>query len=662
MFKFIKQEWKYWLTSPMLWIFLFINTLLILGAVSSDNINVGGSVGSVHKNAPFVIQNYYGVMSLIGLLMITAFMNASASRDFQYGMYQFVFSSPIKKRDYYFGKFIGAATAAIIPLLGVSMGALLGPLMPWAQPERYGEVNWSGHLQGLLTFGIPNTIIAGVLLYCIAVIFRSNIVSFVGAMLILVFYVVSSGFTRDLEKEWLANLLDPFGFRPESIMSKYMTVAEKNEQTVPLSGALLTNRLIWMAISCVTLVAVYFRFSFNTRAEKPKKKKQEKTLADRKEFVSKPFHPESAGKMSLGTLFNLVRFETRAIIRNPTFIIIIVIGLINLIASLTSFTNRFGTDQYPVTYDVIDSIRGSFYLFLIAVITFYTGVLVWKERDSKINEIQDATPVRTGLLFSSKLIAMLLTVALVQFIAMLVGITAQTFFGYFRYEIGVYLKSLLLIDLFGFGFLVVIALLFHYLINNRYVAYFAFILFIILNQFIWGLFEVNSNMLKFGGVSSVTYSDMNGFGPFVPSLIGFNLYWTLFCVLISIAVFAFYVRGKEYNFRQRAMNARLAIAKNRPMVFISAILFLTCAGFVYYNTKVLNTYDSPKKKQSRWNTRRHIKNTRHWSNPGIIVLITLLTWNPTSVICGPLSWPGHATCLQNQYPKYILRFLSNWIV
>lgn len=234
----------------MVWIFLFINTLMVFGAVSSDNVNIGGAVGSVHKNAPYVIQTYYGVMSLVTLLMTTAFMNASANRDFHFGMYQFVFSSPIQKRDYYFGKFIGAASIAVIPLLGVSLGSLIGPFMPWVQPERYGEIIWSGHLQGLLVFGIPNTIIAAVMLYALAILYRNNIVSFVGAMLILVFYVVSSGFTADIEKEWLANILDPFGFRPQGIIAKYMTIDEKNIHAVPLAGALLLNRLLWLGISC----------------------------------------------------------------------------------------------------------------------------------------------------------------------------------------------------------------------------------------------------------------------------------------------------------------------------------------------------------------------------------------------------------------------------
>jgi len=599
MWIFIKHEWKYWLSSPMVWIFLVINTLMVFGAVSSDNVNIGGSVGSVHKNAPYVIQTYYGVMSLVSLLMTTAFMNASANRDFHFGMYQFVFSSPIRKRDYYFGKFIGAATISVIPLLGVSLGSLIGPFMPWVQPERYGQIIWSGHILGLLTFGIPNTIIAGVMLYALAILFRNNIVSFVGAMFILVFYVVSSGFTADIEKEWLANILDPFGFRPENIIAKYMTIDEKNLHAVPLAGALLLNRLLWLAISAAILVGAYFRFSFNTRKERVKKAKA--VLQEETPSVAslKAIDPHNAGSYSFGNLWYLVRFETKAIIKNPVFIIIVLLGLLNLTGSITSFTGRYGVDQYPVTYDVIDSIRGSFYLFIIAIITFYTGVLVWKERDSKIDEIQDATPVKAGLLFTSKFIAMLAATALVITLSILAGIIAQTFFGYHRYQVDVYVKSLLVMDLLSFAYLIVIALFFHYIINNRYIAYFAFVAFVILNQFIWGLFEINTNMLEFGGSPSVTYSDMNGFGPFVSSVTWFNIYWTLACAFIALIAFTFFIRGKEYGFRNRLLTSGKLLLKNKLAAITILVVFMVCGGFVYYNTKVLNTYDSPKESENK---------------------------------------------------------------
>jgi ABC-2 type transport system permease protein len=601
MWIFIKHEWKYWLRSPMVWIFLLINTLMVFGAVTSDNVQIGGSVGSVHKNAPYVIQSYYGIMSLICLLMTTAFMNASATRDFQHDMYQFVFSSPIRKRDYYFGKFIGAASIAVIPLLGVSLGSLIGPFMAWVQPERYGPVIWSGHLQGILAFGIPNTLIAGVIIYVLAVIFRNSIISYAGAMLVLVFYVVSSGFTADIEKEWLANILDPFGFRPQEIIGKYMTVDEKNLQAVPLIGAFLLNRLVWTGLSLVLLVGAYFRFSFSARRQRVRKVKENAVQGATLPLKSRPFIPDRSGKFSFATLWYLIRFETRAIIKNPTFLIITALGLLNLAGSISSFTGRYGVDQYPVTYDVINSIMGSYFLFIVGIITFYTGVVVWKERDAKIDEIQDATPMRTGLLFSSKLIAIIAAIAFVLILAMFEGIIAQTLAGYHRYQIDVYIKSLLIINLSMFSYMVAVSLLFHYLINNRYIAYFAFVAFIILNQFVWSLLEINSNMLRFGGPLSmtITYSDMNGFGPFVKGLTWFKIYWALFCSILAVITYSFYIRGKEYSFRQRLKNSGFLLWKNKLLVSALLLVFIGCGSFVYYNTKVLNTYDSEKESDTK---------------------------------------------------------------
>jgi len=603
MWKFIRYELKYWLQTPMIWIFLFINTLIVFFAVGSENVTIGGSIGNIHKNAPFIIEQFYGILSTICLLMTTAFMNATANRDFQSGMHQFIFSSPIKKSHYYFGKFIGAAIVSIIPLLGISVGALIAPLLAplfdMCPAERFGEIIWSGHIQGLLVFGIPNVIISGVLLFALAIIFRSNIISFIGAMLILVFYIVSAGFTKDIQKEWLANLLDPFGIRPFKIATKYATVAEKNFSAVTLHGDLLTNRLIWIGISLIILVAVYFKFSFNTKKEKPKKDKKSKTVETPIIVSNTVFEPTKANVFSIITFFNLIKFETKAIIKNPTFIIIVAIGMINLIASLTSFTGNYGTAMYPVTYDVIDTIKGAFGIFMIGFITFYTGVLVWAARDAKINEIQDATPIKTGVLFSTKLIALIISVAIVLVSTILVGILAQTAYGYYNYKLDVYLKSIMIVSLLSYSFMAVISLLFHYLINNRYIAYFTFVTFVIVNSFIWGLLEINSNMLNFGNTPSITYSDMNGFGPFISSTIWYNVYWALFCLILCFVITAFFIRGKEQQFKYRWVNAKVQFGKNKIFIAISILAFALCSSFVYYNTKVLNTYDSSKEQENK---------------------------------------------------------------
>src|SRR6218665_1463995 len=595
MWKFIRFEVQYWFKTPMIWIFMFINILLTFFATASDNVVIGGSVGNIHKNAPFVIESFYSVLSILCLLMTTAFMNTTANRDFQHNMYQFIFTSPIKKRDYFFGKFIGAAIVSVIPLLGISIGTLLAPplspLLDLAPAERFGPIIWGGHIQGLLAFGIPNVFISGVLLFSLAVIFRSNIVSFIGAMVLIVLYTFSGSYMKDIQNELLAGMIDPFGGNSFEIMTKYLTVDEKNYQAVALAGPLLMNRLIWIGITFIILLIIYFRFSFNTKKEKSKNNKKAQTVKI-PAVTSTVYTPAKANAFSCKIMWNLISFETRAIIKNPSFITIMAIGLIVLIVNMSSVTSFFGTMRYPVTYIIVDQIEDAYSAFMIGFITFYTGVLVWKERDAKLNEIQDATPIKTGMLFVSKLTAIMIAIALVLVGTIVFGMLTQTAYGYTKYEPGVYFKSLLVIRLSSFLFLTVLSLLFHYLINNRYLAYFAFVAFIIINQFIWGLFEINTNMVNFGHRPSITYSNMNGFGPFVSGTIWFSLYWILFCLVLCLVIVSFYVRGKEEQFRYRWANAKKMFRLRKVTVGISLILFVLCGSFVYYNTKILNKYES----------------------------------------------------------------------
>src|SRR5579872_6632357 len=150
-------EVRYWLRSTMLWIFTAIIALMVFGAVSTDQITIGNALENTYRNAPFVIENYYSLMCLLTLLMITAFVNSAASRDFASNTHQLIFSTPLRKFDYLAGHYLGATAIAVIPMLGVSLGILAAKYMPWVEPERWGPVRWDAHWYGLLVFAIPNT-------------------------------------------------------------------------------------------------------------------------------------------------------------------------------------------------------------------------------------------------------------------------------------------------------------------------------------------------------------------------------------------------------------------------------------------------------------------------------------------------------------------------
>ncbi len=595
MWKFIKHEWEYRLTSPTIWIYLLFITAFIFASVSYDAINLGGGVGSVYKNAPFVITSLYSSLSyLMCLLLVSSFMIDTATRDFEHDMYQFVFTSPIRERDYFLGKFIGTATIAIIPLLGVSIGSLLGPLMPWADHQRYGAIVLAGHLHGLLWFVLPNIIIFGSLIYSLGTIFRSKTMPILATLLMLVFSSLSQVYLADLDTVWIANILDPFGGNAYAFVTKYLTVSEKNSGEMVVVGALLWNRLLWLTIALGGLIFTYYKFSFNSKNQKSKKAKtvEEVDFATLKE--SNDIKPTKANKFSLITLWHLTKVEVKAVVFNPTFAVISAIGVITLTIMLFNFSVGYGTSSYPVTYSVVDRISGGFGFIYSAIVFFYSGVLVWRAREDKFSEIQDATPISSGMLFVSKLLALTITIAILQLFSIVVGIGTQLAYGFTNIEIALYFKSLFLHNLVGYAFSIVIILLFHYILNNKNLTYVVYFAFLIVNAFVWNFVKVSSNMVKYGETSRITYSDMNGYGPFVTTTAWFTIYWTLFAIILSFIAFAFFVRGKEIGFGKRLQNAVLVLRNKRNSLIAFMLLFLLCGGYIYYNTKIVNTILSSK--------------------------------------------------------------------
>ena len=322
----------------MLYIFILINAALIFGASSSDSITVGSQTGNVNKNAPFIVEQFYSIMSLLSLLMITAFLNSAAARDFTEKTSQILFTTPIKKRDFLLGRFFGAVIICMIPFLGVSIGNLIGVQMPWLDESLKGPTIWSGHIHGFLVFVVPNMFFAGAVIFSIAALTRSTILSFVGSIGLLVGYIISQNLIRDIDSEVIGAMLDPFGMRTFSVATKYWTVDDKNTMSMGFEGLLLMNRLIWMGVGVLVLIFTYYRFSFSEKSRGSKKKSKEEDnieISPLRSWVPlisvKPIFNSS---LTARQIISQVKLETISILKNTAFIVIMIFGAINLISSI----------------------------------------------------------------------------------------------------------------------------------------------------------------------------------------------------------------------------------------------------------------------------------------------------------------------------------------
>jgi len=480
----------------MVYIFLAVLTSLILGATASEFVRVGQAIGNTHRNAPYVIQQYYAIIGVLAGLMVTAFIDSAASRDFVSKSSEMLFSKPISKASYVFGRFTGASIAAVTPSLGVSLGVLLAPFVSSIPAERWGPVAWQAHLQGILVFAIPNTIIFGVFVFALSVWTRSTLYSFIGTLLLTVAYAVSGEFLSDVENQTIGALVDPLGIGAFGVITKYWTTDDKNTLTVgllygigsffggrtadgivPYAGLILFNRLIWMTVSGCVMAIAYKRFSFSERVSRRKSDSGEVSKDD---FRTTPLPITAPPNPGFGwsQFQSLIRNELRGVIRSNVFLVLLAVSLLNMIPSVWfSATKGYGQSSLPLTYIQIENIRGSLYLFLIAIITFFGGVLIWRDRDARCHEITGALPYPNWALLLSKFLALEAVIAILLVVGIGTGVSAQLASDYTRLQLGVYFTELLVIDFAKMSFLAVLAIVMHTIAPNKYIGYFLFIKF-----------------------------------------------------------------------------------------------------------------------------------------------------------------------------------------
>tara|TARA_B110000444_G_C18848206_1_gene603551 strand:+ start:1694 stop:5272 length:3579 start_codon:yes stop_codon:yes gene_type:complete len=601
MFKnFFLSELKYSFKQPMLYLFFLIVFLLVFGATASDNVTIGGSVGNVFRNAPNIVTIYSLIMSLFGLLFAAAFFNNSALRDHKNNFHEIIFSTPIDKFGYFMGKFSASLLLSTIPLTGVFFGIILGskvaPLMGWVEAERFGPFFIETFISNYFVFILPNMFIGGAIIYSLAQEFKNTMISFVGAMLILVGYTISGELTSDIDNETIASLVDTFGIRTYNISSKYYTTLEKNTLNPSLTGLLLYNRLIWIGFAALVLFTSYLRFSFEIK----KSKKNKKSINETDNVFLKAIKETPKVQISTNSTFlhfkSFFKLNMNSIYRHVTFKILFIFSIIQLVAGLASGYEYFGLKSYPLTYFMIDQVSGSSSLFILIILVFFSGELVWRDRDVQLNEVIDSTPHSTLVPLFSKTLSLFSLSIVIHLALVFIAIIYQLISGFTEIDLLLYIKDYMY-NMFPVYFTMCSLLVaIQVIVNNKYIGYLVSVIVLLGFDIILLILDVNSNMLSIGSTPYMIYSDLNGFGPSNIGVFWFSLYWILFSLFLLSLSGMIWNRGAKKSFKERLKSINSNTSRSYSIVVLSiGTLWVLTASFVFYNTQILNSYKSSDK-------------------------------------------------------------------
>lgn len=599
-------EFRYQVRNPVFWVAAALFFLLAFGLMATDDLQIG-SGGNVRANSPHALVAMQSVLLLFYMFAATAFVANVVVRDDETRYGSIVRSTRITKFDYLFGRFSGAFAAAALAYLAVPAGLFLGTLMPWLDAETLGPNRFAAYATPYLMFALPGIFLMSAIFFALATATRSMMATYLGVVVFLMLYLVTTrtlGSRVDLLA--LRALIEPFGISAYGLATRYATAAERNADIVALTGPLLWNRLLWTGVALSFLGLAYAIYRFAERglsARGQRRQNREAAAAAVPPVVTvalaglpAPGFGSHATRMQL---WSRAALEMKQVFKSPAFVVLMVIWLgFTLVALLNDGGALYGTPTLPVTRSVMLDLQSTAALFGTIIATYYAGELVWRERERKVHEIIDATPLPNWAYVVPKTIALSLVLLAALGVAALAAMTFQLVHGGVDLEPGKYLLWFILPSGAYAILIAVLAIFLQAMSPSKYVGWGAMLVFIVLQTAMAAL-GLEHNLYLYGQGPVVIYSDMNGAGDFWIGQWSFVLLWAAVAMLMLIAAHLLWRRGTETRFMPRLRRARARLAGvPGAMAGVSLAVAAAAGGWIFYNTNILNDYRTSDENQA----------------------------------------------------------------
>jgi ABC-2 type transport system permease protein len=445
-------EIRYRLNRPATWSYFGI--LLLFGLIMAIG-GKGPNSEKVFVNSPIAIATIISTFSILGIMLASAIMGVPVYREIEHKTEHYFFSYPITEKGYLLGRFFGSMTILLMVSVGLQLGLMIGfmigPYAGYEEVERFTSFHLWYYLQPTFTLYWTNLFFAGCIFFSLVSLTKRVMLAYAGGAILFIMYIITIALTKDIEKQNLASLLDPFGLGTYLNIIRYWTPEEQNSMTVPFQGMLIWNRLIWVGLGVSTLLFALFRFDFINFLKKnytPKKKNANLDEANVTAAFSKIPKVSKVFSRILGVrlLIDLAFMEFKNIIKDNFFIAILMAAVLALFFDAWLGNPLYGTPSLPTTYNMLEIKNDTYTILIFVLIVFITGEVLHRERNVNYDQIFGALPLSNRLVYGAKFLSIVLVSFVLVNIIMFNGVLIQIMKGYFNFKFDMYLTDLYLIE------------------------------------------------------------------------------------------------------------------------------------------------------------------------------------------------------------------------
>ena len=579
----------------MTWVFVGIQVLLTLWT----NLATYDEV-ALHFNAPVRIAGGIIIAGMAGILISAAIFGDAALRDVEAEMHPLLYTSRLRRTEYLGGRLLAGLVVNAFILLAIPLTQVVATRLWFLGPEQVGPIRLIAYLQPFLLYALPNLLLFGTILFTIGAFARQTIPVYLGAIGLFVGYIAAINGLEGVQNRVILALADPLGVGVLQSLTRYWTPAESNARLIGFPAIILLNRAVWLAIAAAVLFVLFRRFRFAHDDGGGRRRDRRTIVAPGTERAAPVSVPRVAGTFGRRTRVRqalaVARHSLEEIALSRAFLACLLVGMgLALLFGWNVSETVFDTSTWPVTHLVArEAMTIRIAPIVVLLIALFAGELVWKDRDVGAAEIADASPAPVGVLLLGRLLALLVMLVMLQATFMMAGLLLQALQGYYNFEPVLYFKILFGVGLADWALIAALAMTVHVIVNQKYLAHLVVLMAFVFTR-VSTMFGIRHHLLVYGTDPGWTYSEMNGFGPYLGPLVWFKLYWAAWALLLGVIASLLWVRGRETGLRHRLLEARARFAGAVARTAGAAVaLILVLGGFVFYNTNVLNEYRTVK--------------------------------------------------------------------
>lgn len=443
----------------------------------------------------YIARSLKGFSFLLGLPIFNAIiMGDAVIRDFRLGVVPLIFSKPINRAQYLFGKFFGSffvlvCCQAAFPLTQIMLQAFRRARMV-VQPAHVLI-----YFKHFFFFVVITHLALAALYFSVGALTRNSKIVYGVAVCFYPFYLSVMLFLLRGFSIPVRTLLDPFLLNTGPSGNGFGNSSEFLNQYVYIySASMIANRVVVILFSAACLLLLYWRFCIAERAEKVKELSVlNLSSANERIYFDSPSPAAAPRKLEvneyasianiilprvtianekfshdLKTLLAAVGVEFRLLRAERSLIVLLPLAVVLSIFDVAFF--RVTPEvSYSATYAT--SIANAMLLFMIAMSVFYTGESMHRDRELRIEPVLWSAPVSNSVLLMSKFMATLALTCSLAALTGLIAIGTQFLRGHRPVELRPYLLTYSLVLFPGLVFLAAMALVLNVVLREKYVTY-----------------------------------------------------------------------------------------------------------------------------------------------------------------------------------------------